>query len=157
MKAPTAASEMKTLREAVNAQQQQIQMLKDELSRRDQAVQQMQGQINQLQTTATQAQTTAQSAQSSSKQNEDALASLKTNVTTVETKATATATGLESAEKSIKGLESPLAIKYKGIKITPGGFVAMYGLYRNHNTGSDATSNLGSFPLQDTTSNAHVP
>lgn len=147
-KAPTAASEMKTLRDAVNAQQQQIQMLRDELQRRDAAMQQMQSQVNSLQSTASQAQSTAQSAASSSRQNEDSLAALKTTVGTVQTSATATANSLQATDKKVTALESPLAIKYKGITITPGGFVAAQINWRSKNQNLDNFGNFGAIPFR---------
>ena len=155
MAKPTKASELKTLQDAVSAQQQQIQMLRDELARRDAALQQVQQQVNSLQSTAQQAQSAAQAAESSSKQNEDALAALKTNVATVSTTATATSTTVQGVEKRVKGLEEPAAIRYKGITIKPGGFVALYGIYRHENTNSSAVSNFSSFPLQNAT-DSHI-
>ncbi len=146
-KAPTTASEIKTLREAVNAQQQQIQMLKDELARRDAAMQQVQTQLNSLQSTAQQAQTTAQTAESTSKANEDQLAALKTNVGTIQTTATATATSLQATEKAVKALESPVAIKYKGVTITPGGFISANVNWRQHAQNLDNFANFGGIPF----------
>ena len=37
-------------------------------------------------------------------------------------------------------MENPVAIRYKGITITPGGFLAGESVYRNHATGGDATA-----------------
>ncbi len=147
MAKPTRASELKTLQDAVSAQQQQIQMLRDELARRDAALQQVQQQVNSLQSTAQQAQSTAQAAESSSKQNEDALASLKTNVGTVTTTATATATSLQETDKKVKALESPVAIKYKGITITPGGFISANVNWRQHNQNLDNFGSFGAIPF----------
>jgi hypothetical protein len=155
MAKPTPASEMSKMRDALSAQQQQIQMLRDELARRDAAMQQVQQQVNALQSTAQQAQTTAQAAESSSKQNEDALAALKTNVGTVSTTATATATSLQATDKAVKALENPAALKYKGITITPGGFIAAQMNWRSHNQNLDNFGSFGAIPF-DNTSNAHL-
>jgi hypothetical protein len=144
---PTTASEIKTLREAVSTQQQQIQMLRDELQRRDAAVQQMQQQLNSLQSTAQQAQSAAQAAEGCCKTNEEGIAALKTNVGTLQTTATATATGLQAAEKSIKELQSPLAIKYKGITITPGGFISANAIYRSKNQNLSNASSFAGMPF----------
>jgi hypothetical protein len=155
-KRPTRASEVQSLRDAVSAQQQQIQMLRDEIQKRDSEMQQMQQQINSLQSTTQQAQSTAASAASTSKANEDALSALKTNVTKVETTVTSTATGLQGQEKRVKSLENPTAIHYKGITIKPGGFVALYGIWRRTNTNSSAVSNFSSFALQNQP-DTHLP
>ncbi|MGZ4820157.1 MAG: hypothetical protein ACXVZM_01025 [Terriglobales bacterium] len=147
--------DIKSLRDAVSAQQQQIQMLRDELQRRDAAVQQMQQQLNSLQSATQQAQSTAQTAESTSKANEDALAALKTNVASVQTTATATATSLQGAEKRVTALESPLAIKYKGITITPGGFISANINWRKNNQNLDNFAGFTALPF-DGSSNAHL-
>ncbi|MGZ4834787.1 MAG: hypothetical protein ACXVZZ_04070, partial [Terriglobales bacterium] len=147
--------DIKSLRDAVSAQQQQIQMLRDELQRRDAAVQQMQQQLNSLQSATQQAQSTAQTAESTSKANEDALAALKTNVASVQTTATATATSLQGAEKRVTALESPLAIKYKGITITPGGFISANINWRKNNQNLDNFAGFNALPF-DGSSNAHL-
>lgn len=154
-KAPSAASQMKTLQDAVTAQQQQIQMLRDELQKRDSSVQQLQQQVNQLQSTAQQAQSTAQSAASASEQNQAAINKLEGTVTTVQTTATTTSTGLTAAQKSIKALESPLAIKYKGITITPGGFLSANAIYRQHNQNLSNAQTFSAIPFSGTT-NSHL-
>ncbi|HEX9121386.1 MAG TPA: hypothetical protein VF840_12680, partial [Terriglobales bacterium] len=148
-------TEMKTLRDAVSAQQQQIQMLRDELARRDAAMQQVQQQVNALQSTANQAQTSAAAAEACCKSNEDALASLRTNVGTVQTTATATANSLVADEKRITALESPLAIKYKGITITPGGFISANLNWRKNNQNLDNFGGFNALPF-DGSSNAHL-
>jgi hypothetical protein len=152
---PTTATEMKTLRDAVSAQQQQIQMLRDEIARRDSAMQQVQQQVNSLQSAAQQAQSTAQAAQSSSRQNEDALAALRTNVATVSTTVTATATSLQATDKKVTALESPIAVKYKGITITPTGFIAAQENWRKNNQNLDNFGGFNALPF-DGSSNAHL-
>lgn len=99
-KRPTRASELQTLRETVSAQQQQIQaqqqqiqMLRDDMQKRDAAMQQ---QLNSLQSSTQEAQSAAQNATSNSRQNEAALAALKTNVATVATKTTETSTSFQA-------------------------------------------------------------
>jgi hypothetical protein len=153
--APTTASEIKTLREAVSTQQQQIQMLRDELQRRDAAMQKMQGQLNTLQSTAQQAQSTAQAAEGCCTSNGEAIAALRTNVGTVQTTATATATSLQADEKRISALESPIAIKYKGITITPGGFISANLNWRKNNQNLDNFGGFNALPFNGS-SNAHL-
>ena len=152
---PSTASEIKTLREAVSTQQQQIQMLRDELQKRDSAMQQVQQQLNSLQSTAQQAQSTAHAAEDCCKSNGEALGALRTNVGTVETTAKATATSLLADEKRISALESPLAIKYKGITITPGGFVSANLNWRKNNQNLDNFGGFNALPFNGS-SNAHL-
>src|SRR5277367_215458 len=58
----TTSSELKELKDAIAAQQQQIQQLQQQIQSRDSAIQQLQQQVGQAQSSATQAQSTAQSA-----------------------------------------------------------------------------------------------
>ncbi|MGZ4813234.1 MAG: hypothetical protein ACXVZI_10735, partial [Terriglobales bacterium] len=131
----------------MSTQQQQIQMLRDELQKRDAATQQMQQQINQLQSTAQQAQGAAQAAEGCCKTNEEAISSLRTNVGTVQATATATASSLQADKKRISALESPLAIKYKGITITPGGFISANAMYRSKAQNLSNASSFSGMPF----------
>ena len=146
-KKPMAVNEIKALRDAVSAQQQQIQMLRDELARRDAAVQQVQQQVNSLQSATQRAQSAAQAAEACCKTNEDALAALKTNIASVQTTATATANSLQATEKKITALESPATIKYKGITLTPGGFISANVNWRQHNQNGDNFASYGAIPF----------
>jgi hypothetical protein len=151
MAKPTKETEMNALRDAVSAQQQQIQMLRDELARRDADMQRVQQQVDSLQSVTGR----VQAAEACCKSNEDALASLRTNVGTVQTTATATANSLVADEKRITDLESPLAIKYKGITITPGGFISANVNWRNHNQNLDNFGGFNALPFNGS-SNAHL-
>lgn len=151
MAKPTRETEMNTLRDAVSAQQQQIQMLRDELARRDAAMQRVQQQVESLQSMTPR----MQAAEACCKENGDALAALKTNVASVQTSATATANSLVADEKRITALESPLAIKYKGITITPGGFISANANWRKNNQNLDNFAGFNALPF-DGSSNAHL-
>ena len=72
------------------------------------------------------------------------LAALRTNVATVETTATTTAS-LKGPREAHQGAGEPLAIKYKGITITPGGFISPTRICRKNNHNS--ADNFSSFPL----------
>jgi hypothetical protein len=143
------------LRNALDAQQQQIEQLRDELQKRDATMQQMQQQLTALQANATQAQTTAQTAASTSQQTAAALQEVQTSFATLKTAEASTSTVVQNYDKRIAEAEHPASLHYKGITITPGGFLAAYGIFRTHNTGSDATSNFGGMPFLGS-SNAHV-
>ena len=60
--APSVAGQLKTMSEALEAQQKQIQELRQEIQTRDQAVQQLQQRLDQSQAVATQAQAKADTA-----------------------------------------------------------------------------------------------
>lgn len=144
------AADVQALRDAVAAQQQQmaeqqrqIEQLRQELQQRNQA---SQVQVEQAQSQVTQAQSTiAQQSQTITKLNSD-VANLKTNITN-------TATQIQEDQKRVKDLEHPTAIHFKGITITPGGFLEAAGVFRTHNENASVNSAPGDFniPLAGTT------
>jgi hypothetical protein len=154
-KKAAAPSEAQVLKKELEAQQQQIQQLRDEAQRRDAAMRQMEQQLSALQSAAQQAQSAAQSAESSSRENASALQTVQTSFAELRTTGASTSSAVQKYEKRIGDLEHPLALNYKGITITPGGFLSAVGIFRTHNTGSDTTSNFGGIPFSGT-SNSHL-
>jgi hypothetical protein len=67
--------------------------------------------------------------------------------------AAAVATGKDSAQGGTP--EEPPALRYKGITLTPGGFMAAETVWRQKALGSDVNSNLGAIPFNGS-SNAHM-
>jgi len=51
--------------------------------------------------------------------------------------------------------ETPMAIRFKGITLTPGGFFEAAGIYRTHNENGDVTSTFGNIPFSGT-ANSHL-
>ena len=65
----------------------------------------------------------------------------KTDVSDLKQNATNSALSLQETQKNVKdALESPLAIHYKGITITPGGFLAAETVWRSHALGADVNT-----------------
>src|SRR5208282_2036389 len=60
-----------------------------------------------------------------------------------------------SLQETQKSLGSPLAIRYKGITITPGGFLAAETVWRQHAEGADINTALNSIPYSGS-SQAHM-
>src|SRR5258708_40009119 len=69
---------------------------------------------------------------------------LKSDVTDLKTGDTNSALDLQETQKRIGELESPLAIHFKGITITPGGFLAAESVYRNRALGADINTPFNS-------------
>ncbi len=139
----STSSELKELKDAVAAQQQQIQQLQQQIQSRDSAIQQLQQQVGQAQSAASQAEATAQSALGGEKK-EGALSTeefnaLQHDVTDLKAVSANTVEGLQDTQKRVSDLESPLAIHYKGITITPGGFLAAETYWRSHASLGEAT------------------
>ncbi|MGH9643747.1 MAG: hypothetical protein ACRD3Q_15165 [Terriglobales bacterium] len=83
------------------------------------------------------------------------MSSLKSDVTDMKSNATNVAMTLQETQKSIKDqFESPLALHYKGITITPGGFLAAESVYRNHALGADINTPFNSINFPGSGQNA---
>ena len=140
-KGPTVSEQLTEMKAAIDAQQQQIKQLSDLVQTRDQKIQQLEQRLDQSQTAAMQAQTKADTAAAETAEQGQTVSALKSDVTDLKTAATNSAMTLQETQKSIKeAIESPMAIHYKGITITPGGFLAGESIYRNRATGGDATA-----------------
>ncbi len=135
------------MQQAIGAQQQQIQQLMQELQSRDAAIQQLQQQNTQAQSAAMQAQQKADAAAAQATQQQQDVAAVKSDVTDIKSNFTNTALTLQETQKHINDMESPLAIHYKGISITPGGFLAAETVWRQHALGSDVNTPFNSIPM----------
>ena len=146
--APVTAKEVQELKDALAAQQQQIQQLREEMRRRDAALQQAQQQMQQAQAAASQAAAKADQAAAQAGQQQQSVADLRSDVSDLKQNVTNTALSLQETQKNVQSsLESPLAIHYKGITITPGGFLAAESVYRSHALGSDINTPFNSIPF----------
>jgi hypothetical protein len=145
--APSVATQLKTMSEALEAQQKQIQELRQEIQTRDQAVQQLQQRLDQSQTAATQAAAKADSASAEASKQGQSVTALRSDVDDLKQNASTTALTLQETQKSIKdAIESPLAIHYKGVSITPGGFVAAETVWRERAESADINTQFNGIP-----------
>jgi len=145
---PSVNDQLRTMRESMEAQQAQIQRLLHEIQTRDSAINQLQQQVNQIQSSATEAQQKADQAASQASQQQQDVAAVKNDVSDLKANATSAALSLQETQKNIQSsLENPMAIHYKGITITPGGFLAAETVYRQHALGSDINTPFNSIPL----------
>jgi hypothetical protein len=145
--APSVATQLRTMSEALEAQQKQIQELRQEIQTRDQSVQQLQQRLDQSQAAATQAQAKAESAAAEASKQGESVTVLRGDVDDLKQNASTTALTLQETQKSIKeAIESPLAIHYKGVSITPGGFVAAETVWRQRAESADINTNFNAIP-----------
>ena len=145
--APSVASQLKTMSDALAAQQKQIEDLRQELQTRDQAVQQLQQRLDQSQSTATAAAAKADSATATASQQAESVTALRSDVNDLKQNASTTALTLQETQKNIKdAIESPAAIHYKGITLTPGGFVAAETVTRQRATSGDINTPFTGIP-----------
>jgi hypothetical protein len=136
--ATLTAADVQSLKDAIASQQaalaqqqQQIQELREELRHKDQSVEQVQA-------AATDAATKADAAQASASQQQQTVGELKSDVADLKTNINNTAITLQETQKSIT--ESPAALHFKGITITPGGFLAAEFVRRSRALGADVNT-----------------
>ena len=138
--------------------EEQLQQLTNKLTQQQTQIQQQQSQIQQLQQTNGQLtqqvqqqgqtlQTSVQQAAQQASAAQDGVNTLHTTVTDLQSTTQATANALLANKKSVDALENPLAIHYKGVTITPGGWLESTFLVRGHNENADITTNFGAVPL----------
>lgn len=139
------AAQLSQLKQALEAQQQQIRQLSEQLQSRDQQLQQLQQQVNQSQSAASAAQSKADAATSQSSAQQQTVTSLKSDVADMKSNISNVAVAQREARKNIdQVLESPIAIHYKGINITPVGFFAAETVWRQHALGADINTPFNS-------------
>lgn len=144
---PALADQLNQLKQAIDAQQQQIRQLSQQIQSRDQQVQDMQQKLDQSQAATSQAESKADAAASQSAAQQETVTSLKSDVSDLKNNTTNSALALQETQKLIHDAESPLAIHYKGINITPGGFLAAESVWRAHALGSDINTPFNSIPM----------
>ena len=141
-------AELRLLREKLDAQQAQIDAMKQLLATRDQQVttaQQSAAEATTQATTATtaaaQATTAATAAQTKADTLQTAVTDLKTTNTGLQETVIANQTRLEDE------IQSPLAIHYKGVTITPVAFFAGEGVWRQRAVNSDINTPFNAIPF----------
>jgi hypothetical protein len=148
---PSVADQIQQLRQDL---ENQIQDLKQQLSDRDR-------QLQQAQQAAADAQAAANDAKQQSAQQATAidsstqiLNSLKGNVADLQTSTANLTTTIQADQTKVqqqqKEIETPDAIHYKGITLSPAGsFIAGETVYRNHATGGGLNTPFTGIPLND--------
>jgi len=94
------------------------------------------------------AQSQAQSAAAAAQSQADAVSSLKSTVTDLQGANASVAATVSATKTDLNdAINSPAALHYKGITITPGGFAAFEGVWRERSVNSDVNTPLNSIPL----------
>ena len=143
--ATITAADVQALKDAIAAQQaqltqqqQEIQQLQDELHRKDQAVQQ-------AQSTATDAASKATAAQAQAGQQQETVVALKSDVADLKTGMASTVQTLQETQKAVA--EAPTTIHFKGITLSPGGFLAAEFARRSRALAADVNTPFNSLTM----------
>jgi len=143
------AAEIEELRQAVQAQQEQLQLLKEELAKRDRQIDEAREAAAAANARAAEATTKAVEAVNSSAEIETTTATLNTTVSDLKAsnevlKTTVAKTEAQAQKASEEG---PSTIRYKGVAITPGGFVEAASVFRSRATSADINTPFTGIPF----------
>ncbi|MFN2975404.1 hypothetical protein [Terriglobus aquaticus] len=140
--------QIRELREMMAAQQGQIDALKSQLATRDQQVTAAQASASDAQTQAAAAQATTQQLSTQSAQTAADVQQVKSSVAQLETEqSTLTETVVNNQAAVSEQINSPAAIHYKGVTITPVAFFALEGVWRQRSLNSDINTPFNSIPF----------
>jgi hypothetical protein len=140
------AEQVEALRQSLEAQQQQIKQLQEELAKRD-------AQIGDAKSAATTADAEAREASAKVAAVASSTAEVKTTTTALSSDVADLKLGndalkgaVQDAQKKIIAGESPSTIHYKGVNITPGGFIAAETVFRNRAESADINTQFTGIP-----------
>ena len=146
--AAITAADVQALKDAIASQQaalaqqqRQIQELRDMLQSKDQAV-------RQAQAAASDAAGKADAAQAQASQQQQTVGELKSDVSDLKTNLLNTTMTVQETQKNVgAAMESPTTLHYKGITITPGGFLAAEFVRRSRALGADINTPFNSVTM----------
>jgi DNA-binding protein YbaB len=150
-KDPTA-EQLKELKQAVDQQQAATQQLQEQLKQTQQQLQQTQQQLSQAQATANAANAKVATVETNTNMQ---VQKVESDLTDVKTALNTTEATVAKDEKKVDYLEHPASIAYKGIRITPGGFLEMTSYWRSHATVSDQATPFQAIPLEQQVNGAY--
>jgi hypothetical protein len=144
------------LEEKEAAQQAEIDALKAANAAKDAALAAAQSSATSAQSQADAAAAQAQAATAAAQSQADAVTGLKSTVTDLQNANVGLAATISTTKSDLNDeINSPPALHYKGITITPGGFFAFEGVWRQHSVNSDINTPLNSIPFPSA-SEGHV-
>src|SRR5580704_15323016 len=140
--------ELREMREQMANQQSQIDALKTQLADRDAKLATVQQSAQGAEASAAAANAKAESVSSSVSANSEAVNTLNSTVTDLKSNAAGVAQTISDTKKDIlERIDSPLALRYKGVTITPVAFFAFETVYRTRSLASDVNTPFNSTPF----------
>jgi hypothetical protein len=130
---PVIETELQQMRDLLKAQADQLEEQRAALAREEQKIQDLESRLHVTETTGTASAGSVAAANASAGSSEAPAAD-----------AALSATGQAEGKKGSE--EGPASIRFKGISLTPGGFVAAESVYRNHATSADINTPFNSVP-----------
>ena len=143
------AAEMEELRQALQAQQEQLQMLKEELSKRDRQIEEAREAAAAANSRAAEANSKATEAATTSAEVKSTATALNTTVANI---AASNAAVVNSAAVATSGKpgkdedKGPTTIRFKGVNLTPGGFIEAATVNRQRAESADINTAFTGIP-----------
>src|SRR6267154_54138 len=143
------AAELEELRQTLQAQQEQLQLLKEELAKRDRQIDEARDAAATANTRAIEASSRATAAVSASAEVKSAASSLHSTVSDLKLSNESLRTSVATAQAQEKKAEEtgPTTIRYKGITITPGGFIEAATVTRTRANSADINTSFTNIPF----------
>ncbi|MEO6910781.1 MAG: hypothetical protein ABI158_07640, partial [Edaphobacter sp.] len=146
----TTEREIRELREQMQSQQAQIDLLKQQNAEKDAKLATASQDTQAANASAAQATAQAAGASSSVQANADAVTTLNSTVSDLKVANAGLAQTVSETKKdltaTIAKIDSPLALHYKGITITPVAFFALESVYRQRSLNSDVNTPFNATP-----------
>jgi hypothetical protein len=149
------AAEIEALRQSLESQQEQLQLLKEELAKRDRQIDEAREEAASANARAAEASSKATEAVVASADAKTSTVALNSSVTalkaTTDAIALTTAPGNSGSSQLQNSDDGPASIRFKGITLTPGGFIAAETASRSRATSDGINTQFSGIPF---TSNA---
>src|SRR6266704_2868967 len=142
------AAQLEERRQTLQSQQEQLQMLKEELAKRDRQIDEAREAAAAANAHAAEATTKATEAANATAEMKAAEATLNTTVTDIKAGNEILKTTVATQQAEAKKAEEtgPATIKYKGVNITPGGFLTPETVFRQRAASADINTPLTGIP-----------
>jgi hypothetical protein len=145
-KSAEIAAQIEELRKSLQAQQEQIQQLKNELARRDQQITDANNAAAAAASKASEAAAKATEAAASMAEAKTASSALVSDVNDLKLGSETLKVAVQDTQKKIISAESPTAIHYRGITLTPGGFIEAATVFRTRAASADINTPFTGIP-----------
>src|ERR1700686_5030034 len=143
------AAQLEELRQAVQSQQEQLQMLKEELAKRDRQIDEAREAAAAANARAAEASTKATEAVNTTAEVKSTAISLNSTVSDLKASNAVLKTTVDKEQADAKKAteDGPSTIKNKGVSLTPGGFIAAETVYRQRAESADINTQLNGIPF----------
>lgn len=142
------AAEVEELRQSLQAQQEQLQMLKEELAKRDRQIEEAREAAAAANSRATEANVKATEAAATSAEVKTTTTALNSSVASLASSNAGVVNAAVAASGDQKPAEDkgPTTIRFKGVNITPGGFIEAATVNRQRAQSADINTDFNAIP-----------